>query len=235
MNDTHTLVGAYALDALSPDERVDFENHLAECAGCRDDLSSLADVTASLADAEAVAPPSGLRTRVMGSVAATAQEGVVDLPAVPTKARRRWPVIVGAAASLLVLAGVGVVAGGAWNSHQDQLALEQDVMMVTSAPDAHAMDLSLGQAHLVVSDKMGAVVAMGQDAPMPAEGMEYQVWLMMDDGAVMPGPTFAPSADGEFMAMMHSAMDGVVGVAVTEEPMGGSSSMTGSPVAVVHL
>ena len=65
-------------------------------------------------------------------------------------------------------------------------------MMVASAPDAHAMDLALGQAHLVMSDKMGAVVAMGQDAPMPADGMEYQVWLMMDDGASMPGPMFMP-------------------------------------------
>jgi hypothetical protein len=170
----------------------------------------------------------------MAAVAASAQ--VPAASAAPAVAKRSaWPRVLAAAASVLVLAGVGVVGVGAYRTHQETLAMEHDVMMVTTAPDAHSMDLGLGTSHLVMSASMGAVAVMGNDAPMPADGMEYQVFLMMDDGSSMAGPTFMPGPDGSFTTVMAASMDGVVGVAVTEEPMGGSSEMTGDMVAEVQL
>jgi len=227
----HDLAAAYAVDALSPAERESFEAHLGSCVECREEVSSLADVTASLGDAEALAPPSGLRTRVLASATATAQEGAV----VPVRRLRRWPVVAAVAASLLVLTGVGVVAGSAYQTRQDELAMQHDIMMVTTAPDAHAMPLDLGTSHLVMSPSMGAIVAMGENAPIPSDGMEYQVWLVMADGTKMAGPTFMPAADGSFTAYVAAPMDGVMGVAVTEEPMGGSDAPTGEMVAEVRL
>jgi len=268
--DVHALIGPYVLSALTTDELADFEEHLETCAACREEVASLRDVTAVLAEAEAAAPPVSLRTQVLSAVAVTQQvrpapasgvtpqarpapapaSGISDAqplaaqnpPAEPPavtnlsdRRRRRMPRLALAAASILVLALVGVGVGTAMKTRGENLAFEHDVMMVTSAPDAHSMDLSLGNAHLVMSDKMDAVVAMGQDAPMPKVGMEYQLWLMMDDGKAMPGPTFMPSSDGEFMAMMHTSFDGVVALAVTEEPHGGSVAPTGAPVAEVTL
>jgi anti-sigma-K factor RskA len=235
--DVHTLVGAYVLDAVTPNERAEFEAHLAECDECRDEVASLRAVTGELAQAQATAPPDSLRASVLDAIAVTPQASPTPheaTPASPLAPRKRrtlpWAV---AAASALAVGGLGF--GMAYQDRQESAAMERDVMMVASAPDAHTMDLELGNAHLVVSDKMDGVAAMGQDAPMPADGMEYQMWLMMEDGTTAPGPTFMPSKTGEFMTVMHTPLDGVVGFAVTEEPAGGSTEMTGTKAAEIHL
>lgn len=239
--DVHGLIGPYVVGAVTPEERALFEAHLAECDECAQEVASLSSVVGVLADGEAAAPPASLRASVLAQVSSTAQvtpasgNAVAGDELAERRARKLWPRVAIAAASVLVLAGVGVIAGTAYQQHRETVAMEHDVMMVTTAPDAHSMDLKLGKAHLVMSASMGAVVAMGDDAPMPADGMEYQVWLMMEDGSSHPGPTFMPTGEGEFMTIMSAPMDGVVGVAVTEEPAGGSASMTGDMVAVVHL
>ncbi|WP_061964291.1 anti-sigma factor [Demequina aurantiaca] len=274
MNDNvHSLLGPYLVNAVSPAERDDFESHLATCEDCRDEVASLRDVTATLADAEAVSPPASLRARVMAEAARTAQlpplddEASVadtassdDAVAAPSfvapdpapasasvtpmtnarrsrPARRRNAFIGVAAASVLILgaAGIGLSTQNSRDAHQQELAAEKELMMVTTAPDAHSMDLDLGASHLVMSAKMDGVVAMGHDAPMPDKGMEYQLWLMMDDGKSMPGPTFMPEGDGEFVTMMHSSFDDVEMIYVTQEPMGGSESPTSAPLTEVHL
>ena len=233
----HALIGAYVVDALDADERAEFEAHLAECGACREEVASLLGVGETLASAEAVPPPAGLRADVLAQIGQTPQ--AVPAPAsgiAQPEPRKRWaPRLVLAAASALLLVAVGVVGVNAYQTHRETVAMEHDVMMVTTAPDAHSMDLALGTSHVVMSESMSAVVVMGDEAPMPADGMEYQVFLMMEDGSSMPGPAFTPGADGDFMTVMSAPMDGVVGVAVTEEPMGGSPSMTGEMVALVHL
>jgi len=242
-DDVHGLIGAYALDALTAEERAEFEAHLAVCEECRAEAASLGDVASALGAATAVTPPSSLRAAVLAQAAVTPQavpgETASSAPALASldaKRRPRRPVKwVLAAASVLVLAAIGVGVGTAYQSRQDSLAMERDVMMVTTAPDAHTMPLSLGTAHLVMSSSMDGVAVMGQDAPMPADGMEYQLWVMMDDGSAVAGPVFMPASDGEFMTVMHAPMDGVAGFMVTEEPVGGSSKMTGDMVAEVHV
>lgn len=82
---------------------------------------------------------------------------------------------------------------------------------------------------------MQGVAVMGLDAPMPSDGMEYQLRLVFDDGQKMPGPTLLPDKNGEFMAVMHTAFDGVADVEITEEPRGDSGAPTGDTVAVVSL
>ncbi|WP_062208236.1 anti-sigma factor [Demequina oxidasica] len=152
-------------------------------------------------------------------------------------ARRRNAFIGVAAASVLILgaAGIGLSTQNSRDEHAQELAVEKELMMVTTAPDAYSMDLDLGASHLVMSAKMDGVVAMGHDAPMPDKGMEYQLWLMMDDGKSMPGPTFMPEGDGEFVTMMHSSFDDVEMIYVTQEPMGGSDAPTSAPLTEVHL
>ena len=40
-DDIHSLVGAYAVDAVDDAERARFEDHLATCAECRAEVDSL--------------------------------------------------------------------------------------------------------------------------------------------------------------------------------------------------
>ena len=53
----HDLTAAYALDALDPQERREYEAHLARCERCRDELASLSDTATSLAYAVDPASP----------------------------------------------------------------------------------------------------------------------------------------------------------------------------------
>ncbi|MDN4479666.1 anti-sigma factor [Demequina muriae] len=270
--DPHSLVGAYAVDALEAPERALVEAHLDDCAECREELASFAAVTMAIADAHATAPPPFLRSRVMAAVGGTPQltparadarafaaadarletrAGVrpdalaADHAPAPagragraerSRARRWMPALLGAAASAVAVA---IVAVGALNvgggDDAAQIALEKDVMMVTSAPDAQSMDLDLGNGHVVASERMDGVALMGASAPMPTDGMEYQVWLVMDDGTAMPGPTFMPQDDGEYMAVVHMDLGDVTAVCITEEPAGGSTHPTMEPMLTVEL
>lgn len=93
--DPHTLVGAYALDAVDDEmERRRFEDHLTGCAECALEVAAFAETAARLGSAVAVEPPPGLKERVFAqidqvrqvppTVAAPAQE---DRP--PWETRRR--------------------------------------------------------------------------------------------------------------------------------------------------
>ena len=97
----HELTAGYALDALDPDERREYEAHLADCQHCREELASLAQTTEALAiAASGPAPPPGLRDRILEGARAEAQ---VVVPFEP-RWRRTVPVLAAAAAMAAVVA-----------------------------------------------------------------------------------------------------------------------------------
>ncbi len=71
--DAHTLAGAYAMDAVSGTDRARFEQHLAGCGICRDEIRELREATARLAAAAAVAPRPELKAMAMLAAAQTRQ------------------------------------------------------------------------------------------------------------------------------------------------------------------
>jgi hypothetical protein len=250
----HALLGAYVVDAVSPEERAAFEAHLPGCEECTLEAASLEDAVTMLALAEQAPPPLSLRARVRDEVARTSQlppgsgddAGVTgaagaavpvapDTGSVAPARRRVWPRLAVAAAAAAVLATGGLVASSLLSQREAALALEKDVMMVASAPDARSVDLGLGSAHVVTSARMGSIVAMGDDCPDPKPGMEYQLWLVMEDGAKVAGPTFMPAADGTFMTLVDADMGPISAVAVTQEPHGGSDQPTSEAVAEAAL
>ncbi|MFD5088620.1 zf-HC2 domain-containing protein, partial [Kitasatospora sp. NPDC058406] len=54
--DLHTLTGAYAAHALPDPEREAFEEHLARCASCAQEVAEFATTLARLGAAETVTP-----------------------------------------------------------------------------------------------------------------------------------------------------------------------------------
>src|ERR1700750_560612 len=103
--DPHADVASYALDALDPDEEREFEEHLASCEACREELASLREATAALAHgAVGPAPPPELQGRILAD-AADERPNVVSLPQ-----RRSWtaPLAAAAAVAAAVAIGVGV-------------------------------------------------------------------------------------------------------------------------------
>lgn len=61
--ETAELLGAYALDAVSPEEAAEIEGHLASCPRCRTEVAAHRDVAGVLGNLGGVAPP-GLWDRI---------------------------------------------------------------------------------------------------------------------------------------------------------------------------
>ena len=73
MPDVHTLTGAYVCHALDPAEREAFEQHLAQCVACGQEVAELREVTAALGTAIALEPPARLKAAVDARIAITRQ------------------------------------------------------------------------------------------------------------------------------------------------------------------
>ena len=118
------LLGAYALDAIDEDERRVVEDHLPECPRCAAEVADHREVAAMLAYSGAPAPE-GVWSKIESSLVeqppeldlpgltgvgrASEEPGIPDELAARRERRDRRPVLLGAAAAVLLV--VGLVAG----------------------------------------------------------------------------------------------------------------------------
>ena len=245
----HTLAGAYAMDAISEEDRARFERHLARCAECAQEIASLREATARLATATAQTPPPGLKERVMAAAATTRQRVPVtaDVPArsawvkdarIRTRAwfhslawRGRLVVAAGAVATVAVL-GAAVVFGISNGTMRQQLsqaqAGSQQVAAVLSARDATMMTGTVrggGTVTIVASHSMRALVftAAGLRALPASRG--YELWLIGSAG-VRPVGMFPQASDHMVGPVIASGLRPGDHLALTVEPAGGTSRPT---------
>lgn len=66
--DLHSLCGAYAVDALDEDERPQFEDHLAHCPHCSEELTGLLQAATAISAVGQLAPPPELRANVLAQI-----------------------------------------------------------------------------------------------------------------------------------------------------------------------
>jgi anti-sigma factor RsiW len=227
----HELTAGYALDALDPDERSAYEEHLAECEHCREELASFWETTAALAVAASVGPEPNpaLRNRVLEAVRAEPPQNVVPLES----RRRRLAPALGAVAAV---AAVVALALGLWGSNLSSeldetraaLEREQAAAAVLADPDARSVELVEGNGQLVVGADGQAVLVVDGLGPAPA-GKTYELWISASGEDPVPAGVF-PGADGREIALV----DGTVGtgevVLVTIEPAGGVDAPTTAPI-----
>ena len=97
--DLHDLTAGYALDALDPDERARYEEHLASCESCRAELQEFWQVAGALGRAAGgPTPPASLRDRIL-------EQARDERPnVVPLRRRIAAPVLASAAAVAAVVA-----------------------------------------------------------------------------------------------------------------------------------
>jgi anti-sigma factor RsiW len=228
--------GAYVLGALDEVERSAFEEHLAGCPACREEVDQLLPAARALPiSVDPVAPPPSLKARIMAEVeheasllAAAGPEADRPVPAGAPGRRRRFslrvPRLVPAAvAAALIVIGIGIgVAASQLDDGPDRTVAAR----VSGAPGA--------TVSLEVNGDEGRLMARG--LPAPPSGRVYQVWLKRDGHAPEPTATlFKPSRDGAATASVPGTMDGIDEVMVTDEPDGGSSQPTGKLLAVADL
>jgi anti-sigma-K factor RskA len=230
--DVHTLAGAYAMDAISALDRARFERHLAGCAACAQEITSLREATARLATATAVAPPSSMKERVMAAAALTRQQPPpVSEPSTGRAWRGRLRFTVAAVAAAVVL-GAAVVFGVANGSMRDQLsqaqASSQQMAAVLTARDATMMTGAVtggGTVTIVMSHSRHALVFTAADLRALPASRGYELWLIGPAGVRsvamlgvgrhdMTGPVIASGLrPGDHLAL-------------TAEPSGGTARPT---------
>jgi anti-sigma factor RsiW len=215
-DDVHALVGLYALDALDEGEEVTFEEHLALCDRCRDELAGLREAASALAyTAPRAAPPPALKERIL------TQARVERPKVVPLRRRRNWTAPLAAAAAVAACAAVvlGIWAASLQNS-QDPFE------NVLSKPGSRLV--SMGQAGGVAVAPDGTAVLAVAVPPAPG-GKTYEAWVIQA-GKAKPAGLFPGRAGTSIVEIPRRVPSGSV-VAVTLERKGGVPQPTSKPLA----
>ncbi|MFS8201512.1 anti-sigma factor domain-containing protein [Streptomyces sp. CWNU-52B] len=244
--DLHTLTGAYALHALSDEERGQFERHAADCEACAQEALELSETAARLGLAVSTPPSAALKERVMRRITTVRQES--PRGAAPTRtvggsarARRlsRWTLAA-------CLAGVAAFGGTAvWQYDRAEDAQQQarqserrtdSVAAVLAAPDAktRTADLADGaRGTVVVSRTRDEAVFIASGMASPPSGKVYQLWF--DDGGTMRSAGLMDSRRTAEAVLLDGAVDRASGMGITVEPAGGSDQPTSAPLALMKL
>jgi anti-sigma-K factor RskA len=219
----HDLTAAYALDALEPDERAAFAEHLRGCERCREEVAAFEQTAAALAyAAEAPPPPPEVRERLLEAARAE-RPNVVPL-------RPRWAVPAAAAAAVAACAALGL---GLWAaSLRSDLTQEREAraaLAVLARPDARRVPLAGADGVAAFTPDGRAVLAFAR-LPEPPKGKTYQAWVIEDGQKPRPAGVF----DGRTLVLTRSLPAGSV-IAITVEPKGGSPAPTSPPFASAHV
>jgi anti-sigma-K factor RskA len=231
----HLLTGAYALDALDPDELHAFEDHLRTCDDCRREVAELRETAALVGSSTPGAPPTDLKSAVLADIAVTPQLTPAVVPLRPRAVRYfGWLAAAAAAVVAVVLAGSVYTQQqtiSAMNSHTDE------VMGLITADDAKVMPLALpsGSSTVVVSMGRNEAMVLAEGVPSPQPGMTYQTWAYDAEGNATPAGTWMPDGAGHAAAAVTTPVTDCAALSVTVEPMGGSPQPTGEPLAMVEF
>jgi anti-sigma-K factor RskA len=228
--DLHTLSGAYALNALSPEEVEQFRRHLDECPACAEEVLELQRVAARMGSSAVVEPPAHLRARVLAAVDRTPQSppragNVVQMP------RRTWGsrLLVAAAAAVLVVGGAIGVSQLQGEESDTQLA--EGVVRVFEANDANTVTIETangGRISVATSPDLGQMAVDTDELPELDEEHVYQLWAIQGE-SVAPVAILEPEK-GTAMPMPEPDTE----VAITIEPAGGSQQPTTEPILRVN-
>ncbi|MFJ6659535.1 anti-sigma factor domain-containing protein [Streptomyces sp. NPDC091377] len=251
--DPHHLTGAYALDALSEEEREAFERHLAGCEPCARESAELGATAVRLGLAVSVTPHQDMRGQVLRRITSVRQEAprTPGPPARPGKgiARARllsrWTL-----AACLAVTALGGTAWWQYDRAEDALSrahsaeqaergaadLSAEVAAVLSAPDAKT------EAGAVLADGAtgGVVVSRARDRavfvvsglPRPPGGKTYQLWFDDGGGTMRPAGLLDPGRADQTV-LMRGAVGRSSGMGITVEPEGGSPRPTSTPLALL--
>jgi len=231
------LTAAYALDALDDDETKAYEEHLAGCAICQDNLASLSGTMVQLAfAAPPVDPPPALRERILeaaraerdSEARAERDSEVRELQQSPVPAEhdnvvqlesRRWrPTARASIAAAVAIAACLVIGLGIWN-----VSLSHQLSDARSALTTVPIDGANGSVVVGAGNKGVLVVSNLENAPA---GKTYEAWVI-EGGAASPAGTFGGGGTVA-VKLEHPVRSGSV-VAVTVEREGGSQQPTSKP------
>jgi anti-sigma factor RsiW len=205
----HELTAAYVLDALDPADEAAYEEHLARCGACQEEVALLSGTATALALAAGPGdPPDALRGRILDAARAE-RPNVVPL-------RPRWSAPAAAAAAIAACAIAGL---GAWN-----IVLHDHLGHTESALRGVPLHGAAGSVVLGLNGRAALVVTNLSAAP---KGRTYEAWVI-DGKSAAPAGLFHGGEKTVVVQLGHRVQHGSV-VGVTIEPAGGSAQPTTQP------
>lgn len=229
-HEIHALSGAYAVDALDDIERARFEEHLAACAECRAEVTSLQDATLTLSQLSETAPPAALRAKVLADI-----QNVRPLP--PVVARidrprpRRWRSLVAAAAVLGILGGGAIAVQQIVQDDSSQLDPASRVLAAADVEHVNLDFKSGASATVSRSASEGRAVLVAREMQPAPSGRVYQLWLQDPAGQMISAGLMDGGAETSTVVLKGNA-NAATAVGITIEPKGGSPAPTSAPIAV---
>jgi anti-sigma-K factor RskA len=186
--------------------------HIAECPICQEEFRRGSAAAAAVGLAAAVAPPAGLRAKILASLPAATPRQVAHRG-------MRWYVPAALAAALLI-------AAGAWWRMQPgrDTWLAQCVPAAASCHANGVLRAAGGNLELQVHGL----------AALPA-GEQYQAWMIMPGRAPLPEPVFTATRAGDGLVAFAARPVKGAAVALTVEPAGGSLRPTTKPFLIAHI
>jgi 3-dehydroquinate dehydratase len=221
MNDgsPHELSAAYALDALDGNELRVYEEHLAGCERCREDVESFRATAAALAyDIDLPPLPETLEHRILDA-ARSERANVVPLP-------RRWAipaaaVSIAAAAAAIVLAVWAVHLSNSLDREKAQRKSQAALLAILS--DCTPTPTQGASGRVCVSPTHKAVLAVDGLEPAGA-GKTYEAWVIAGK-QVEPAGLFQGGPGRKYLRLTKPVPDRAT-VGVTLERAGGSRTPT---------
>ncbi len=233
----------YALGSLEGEPAASLEQHLEECAACRQELARLTGDMALLAlVTSGPAPPQRARQRLLKAIVHEPRSlRTVYL-------RRRWWTLAPVFASL-ILAVFAImlwrenarqrdrIEGLRADAARSQASIEgaKHLLVLLTDPSAQHVTLVAAQAKpqpagkAIYMPRNGALVFMASNLAPLAPEKTYELWLVpMHGDKPMPAGMFTPDPKGNAMVMMPPMTAGIEAktFAVTIEPAGGSATPT---------
>jgi anti-sigma-K factor RskA len=255
------LIEAYALGSLDSTDRALIEAHLASgCSECAKALEEARWLVSQLAHLAPTAEPSDmLKGRLLQTVRAEAAGGPAPQQEARGAAIPWW-LWAGVAALLLFSVysawneqhlrnAVANLQQQAEAQRIERQKLEEQLRvaklqaheaMIWMDPKSVKImlppkDPKMPQLEAMWHPELGLCVR-GWKVPSPGDNRVLQLWLIPKAGGKpMPSVTFWPDASGTFSAMVENppdALSATQALAVTEEPIGGSSQPTSTPMWV---
>ena len=233
-------LAAYVLDALEAPDRARVEAHLPDCGACMQQVREYQDVAGLLAyGLSADAPPRDVRAelfaRVRGQrVSRRRRVGRAWARLIQRLRPLRW--------ALVALLVVGLLL---WNirlqlAGRDGVAEIERLAHLPHGRTAVLIGAGAGRAadgrlYVDEDDARGSLAVAG--LPVPATGHVYQLWFIRPDGSRVSAASFQVDARGAaaLVFTVPGPLDQYVGIAVTEEPDGGSVAPSGPDVLFASL
>ncbi len=227
------LAPAYGLGALDRGEARTVDDHLRTCHRPHDEARELIDAASALpATLAPVEPSTGLRARVMTTIAETPQEHRPSREGTAAAPRRAWWQLGPLPAALAAAALAAAVGVGAWGVNLNSQLGERDaaIRAIAGADAIHAATGSAGSGWVIESGD--AAMFMAEDLADLSSGELYELWLIGPEGPVAVGTL--TDTDGVALVTLEQAVGSATTFAVTIETER-VEQPTGDPVVVAAL